>query len=99
MTTESMCIKLDSAYSEYVIRSAASWTFSALNNFPEISNKSGEWCLVFKEPISSQMKSKFECYINDYRLRELIDSSTNQDRQKIISRALRSVYEQDALDD
>ena len=69
MTTESMCIKLDSAYSEYVIRSAASWTFSALNNFPEISNKSGEWCLVFKEPISSQMKSKFELVSKNKSLR------------------------------
>ena len=99
MRSESKCLKLDSVYSEYVIRSAASWTFSTLNNFPEISNESGQWCLLFKEPISSEIKSKFECYINDYRLRELIDSSTNQDRQKIISRALRSVYEQDTLDD
>lgn len=93
MTDETNIIEIDANYSEYVIRSAASWAFSELDNFPKIFNRSNKWKLFFQHPVSAEARSKFDCYLNDYRLRELIDTSTNQDRQKIIARALRSIYQ------
>ena len=92
MSEKSFVIEVDVNYSEYVVRSAASWAFSDVENFPDISINSDSWLLLFNNSISMEQKAKFRCYLNDYRLRELVDITTDQERRKIIERAFRSAY-------
>ncbi|ARN73308.1 hypothetical protein [Oceanicoccus sagamiensis] len=91
-TENNKILKISSSYSEYVVRSACSWAFPAPEEFPSIKVDMDSWVLTFDRALSCDSINKLNSYINDYRLREIIDSETGRERQKIVSRALSSVY-------
>ena len=62
-TENNNILKVDSSYSEYVVRSACSWAFPASENFPNIKYNVGSWILIFDSPLSYDSKVKFKSYI------------------------------------
>jgi len=50
------------------------------------------WLIVTKETFDPVIQDKLQKYVNDYRLREIIDEETNFLRKEIISNALKNVY-------
>ncbi len=69
--------------------------FSDSSDFPNLVRRKSEWVLGFNSPPAEHHSSAFRAYLNDYRLRDLIDSKTDQLREKIVTRALLNVYEKE----
>lgn len=88
-------IEIEAIFSEKSIRQAAGLAFAKSENFPNITYDKGSevWKLNFDELIHSEEASHFREILNDYRLREFVDISTEGIREKIVHHALLNVYE------
>jgi len=85
-------IDLNGSYSEWVVRNAAAWAFSSENLAVEIVSVPEGVYLASDNEISEELRERFFCFLNDYRLRELIDEQTGHKRKEIMKRALQNVY-------
>jgi His-Xaa-Ser system protein HxsD len=83
---------LDKDLSEWVVRNATAWAFARTEEFPEISKSKDSWILSFQEPISEEKIAVLKKYINDYKLREIIDQRSGELRLSISEAALKSCY-------
>lgn len=86
-------IELGASYSEWVVRNAAAWAFSPGNIAVEVIVLPDSISLVSDSEVSTELKERFFRFLNDYRLRELIDEQTGYRRKEIMKRALQNVYE------
>ena len=66
--------------------------FADSADFPGLILEQDEWLLEFDESPTEHQSSAFRSYLNDYRLRDLMDSKTDQLREKIVTKALLNVY-------
>ena len=83
--------KISSDYSEWVVRQACAWTFQS-GEFPKISLEEEGWIVSFASGFDEETLHLLERNINEFRLREIIDSQTTNLRMKVVTNALRNTY-------
>ena len=83
--------KISSDYSEWVVRQACAWTFQSAD-FPKISLEEQGWIVSFPSGFDEETLHLLERNINEFRLREIIDSQTANLRMKIVTNSIRNTY-------
>ncbi|WLS79827.1 His-Xaa-Ser system protein HxsD [Erwinia pyri] len=75
-------------YSEWVLRSSLYW-MSAVARW-KLDEDEQSWGVSF-EPFNDQVEFEFERLLNDYKLRQKLQTHTGQVRTSIIDNVLRSI--------
>lgn len=91
--------KVRGNYSEWVARSAYSWAFAKKGGSLSLEMGDGFIELVSDGDLTDEELGLFSQFLNDYRLRELIDQKTSHRRTEIFKRALNNVYRGEKSDE
>lgn len=83
-------IHVQGSYSEQTLRTAAAWAVDPRATF-NLRSTEQAW-EIETDDASQDLEQRFFRYLNDIRLRELIDQKTNNLRTLIVERALKNIY-------
>ena len=84
-------VYVEASYSEWVLRNAASIAFTGLCF--EVTQVHDGWCIKLESDDHDVISTKmFYGFLNDFRLREIIDEQTSDVRLAIVKKALELTY-------